>query len=224
MYGDPFREGDPQQGPLLKRVEKVRSPWLAPAPLIGLHEDGRIKMVTEEYGELEFQFDADCITAEFDGNIGSDVQFSIQIELDSSNLPRGVKEVFDVECRANDLVRCRGRLEDLRRLENGWHDGDGVSIEAGAFGAAASLLAKRPQLASAYRIYPTLTGGILFEFENHGRAFSVEFTPEGAPEFFGVQIDDPDEITPEAFAALDERFFTAFDTYVSRQEARWGSP
>ncbi len=191
--------------------------------LVGQHEDGRIAVMTEDYGELSIPVEPERVTVEFDGNIGAVVQFSLQIELDSANALRRVVEVFGVDliddALADDLARCRDRVEALGHLAAGWHDGEGRLIDPRALDAANSLLSRRPHLATAYHIYPTTSGGVLFEFDSDGWDLSVEFTPEGALELFGVREDGPGEISPESFESLDQRFLVAFDAQTSRRDA-----
>ena len=74
-----------------------------------------------------------------------------------------------------------------------------------------------PALARFFSIFPTVAGGVLFEFELNGWDYSVEFEIDGAMEFFGIQIDGPDEIAPMHFAGPDERFFAEFGTRVETQ-------
>jgi hypothetical protein len=184
---------------------------------LGSHADGRIDVQTAEHGEISIPVDADRIVHEFDGNINGDVQFALQIELDNNDCYRGIIEVFDVELiDGADLMRCRGRLTELRGFETGWHDGSGAAIDAAAVDAAERFLAKRPSLAGAYHIYPTDAGGILFEFESKGWDFSIEFGLGGSVEIYGVQVEGPAEMEPQAFDGLNEVFFELFDARVGR--------
>lgn len=187
--------------------------------LAGLHEGGRLMVATDRYGEVPVEIDPARIP-DFDGNIGAEVQFSLKIMLDSQDAFRGVVDVYDVDLidadLAEDLDRCRARVSELRSLPAGWHDGEGRAVAAPAADAAGALLSKRPDLASAYRIFPTLSGGLTFEFETNGWDLSVEFDPEGKPEIYGVRLDGPDEIEPQGFRELDAEFLAVFDQCTGR--------
>ena len=149
------------------------------------------------------------------------MQFSIDVRLDSQDICRGVVRVYDVDVidaeLAGDLENCRRRVDELRRMGAGWHDGEGEAISPRAVDSATALLAKRPDLASAYRIFPTLSGGVTFEFETGGWDLSVELAPDGASEFYGVKLGGPEEIEPQAFADLGDDFFAAFDERTGRK-------
>ena len=76
---------------------------------------------------------------------------------------------------------------------------------------------KRPSLAGSYLIYPTSTGGVLFEFQCNGWDFSVEFNPDGSIEMYGVQIDGPEEMAPIPFERMNDEFIELFDARTGRQ-------
>lgn len=176
---------------------------------------GHIDVETTAYGVIEVLLDRDRVMEEFDGNIGQSLQFDLQIELDNKDHFRRVIEVFDIAVFdadvSADLERCRTRLAELRQLESGWHDGEGVALKSAAIEAAEKLIAKRWGLAGAYRIFPTEEGGVLIEFEHNGWDFSLEFSPAGSVEMFGVEIDGLGEKEPQSFRQLDDDFFNKFD-------------
>jgi hypothetical protein len=187
--------------------------------LTGLHEGGRLTVLTEKYGELLIGIDPARIP-DFDGNLGADIQFSLKIMLDSQDAFRGVVDVYEVDlidaALAENLEKARARLGELRSLPAGWHDGEGMAIAPKAAEAAAMLLYKRPELAGAYRIFPTLGGGLTFEFEKNGWDLSVEFDVDGRPEIYGVKLDGPDELEPQGCEELGDKFLAAFDRQTGR--------
>ena len=207
---------------LITRVhETYESRFEGTGRLTGVHEGGRLSIFTHTYNELQINVDSERVS-EFDGNIGSEVQFSIDVILDSQDTFRGVVRVYDVDLidaeLAENLENCRHRVDELRGLAAGWHDGGGEAISLKAVDAATALLAKRPDLASAYRIFPTLSGGVTFEFETGGWDLSVELAPDGGSELYGVKLDGPEEIEPQAFADLGDAFFAAFDERIGRRK------
>lgn len=184
--------------------------------LVGLHvTDGYIDVETVEHGELRIAVDPDRVSGEFDGNTGSEVQFALQIELDNNDQLRGVISVFGVDLidaeLSDSIMNCRERLNELRNLRAGWHDGGGCAIDGAAIETARDFLAKRPFFAGAYRLFPTDNGGVLFEFEKQGWDFSIEFGVGGAVEMYGVRIDGPEEMESQFFTRLDDEFISAFD-------------
>jgi hypothetical protein len=217
VYLDPFR-----RKALITRVrETYQARYDGIGALVGLHVvDGYIDVETTEHGELRILVDPVRVREEFDGNTGSDVQFALQIEKDNNDCIRSVVGVFGVELidaeLSDSIMRCRNRLDELSKLDGGWHDGDGNAIDPSAVAAAKVFLAKRPFFAAAYRVYPTDGGGILFEFENDGWDFSVEFGVAGAIEMYGVQIDGSEEMEPKFFTRLDDDFIRVFDEHMGR--------
>ncbi|WP_158811767.1 hypothetical protein [Beijerinckia sp. L45] len=183
--------------------------------LLGLHIDGYINVLTTKHGEIRIPIDSDRVASEFDGNIDADVQYSLQVKLDKADCLREIVEVLDVAlidpASANGLGRCRQRIVELQHLKGGWNDGDGLEIGAHATQAADLLLSKRPHFAGLYKIYPTIAGGVLFEFEHLGWDLSVEISAMGSVEIYGIRIDGPEEMDVKAFDELDDMFFAAFD-------------
>jgi len=186
--------------------------------LVGLHQEGYIAVKTERYGELKIKTEPDRVRDEFNfnGSIGSQVQFSLLIELDSRDKFKSVKEVFEVELidpeRSDSVVKCMQRLAELHKLQDGWLDGSGVRPTDEAIAAAELFLNRRPDFASNFRIYPMEDGGVAFEFELRGWEFSIEFGPGGRVEMFGVEINGPDEMEPKTFDRVDELFLAEFDS------------
>jgi hypothetical protein len=183
--------------------------------LLGSNIEGYIDVETSEHGKVRIDVAPDRVVDEFDGYINSDVQFALRIELDNTDTFKNVIEVFDVDLVdeeiADNLTRCRTRLAELSRIQAGWLDGSGAAVDAAAVAAAESFLSKRPFLATAYRIYPTMSGGILFEFERNGWDFSVEFNVDGSIEMYGVQINGEGEMQPHNFSLMNDEFISLFD-------------
>jgi hypothetical protein len=186
----------------------------------GLHPEGYIAVDTAEHGELRIPVDPVRVSEEFDGNTGSEVQFSLLIELDNKDRFRNVIETFDVElidaAVSEHIKRCRARLSELRKLSAGWLDGSGSPIKTTAINLAEAFLNKRPAFAEAYRLYPTEDGGVLFEFLVKGWDLSLEFGPAGGIEMYGVEVDGAGEMQPCTFSGLSDEFNRAFDALMAR--------
>lgn len=210
---------------LITRVrETYESRFEGVGKLVGLHLDGFIQIMTQEHGELKFPVDKARIQIEFDGNTNADVQFSLQIELDNNDKFKSVVDVFDVEIVAPELSvglsRCNKRIEELNKLVIGWHNGSGAAISPKATAMAQKFLSGRPNLADAYRIYPTLEGGILFEFEINEWDFSVEIRQSGQLEMFGIQLEGAQEHEPELFDDIEAEFLSRFDQLTKSEISR----
>ena len=181
---------------------------------------GYLEVETVVYGLIKVSLESDLIKANFDGNLGSAVQFDMQVELDDSDKLVNIVDVFDIVVidaqREASLDRCRARLTGFRELRDGWHDGDGMAISEEAFTAADRFLSKRPNRVSAYKVYPTPDGGILFEFEHGEWDWSVELAASGSVEFYGVQIDGEGELSPQGYPAIDDAFLKLFDEKTGR--------
>ena len=190
--------------------------------LVGLHREGYISVETEKYGELEIKIEPDRVRDEFNisGSIGSPVQFSLLIELDSKDKYKFLKEVYEVELidpeRSDSVMNCMEKLTELRQLEDGWLDGSGVRPTEEAISSVVLFLNERPDLASKFRLYPMEDGGVSIEFEHDGWGLSLEFGPNGNVEIFGVEVDGPGEFEPTKFERVDEPFLKEFDKRTGR--------
>lgn len=183
--------------------------------LIAASAAGQLRLSTVEFGEIQMMVDPEVVLKTFDGNLLSDVQFDLQIELDHNDRFRSVVQVFDIALVDADLGanlnRCRNRLAEVQAAGGDWHDGEGPAISRHAVDKASKFLSKRSSLAAHYRIFPTEEGSVLFEFEVSGWDLSLEFSSNGSVQLFGVEIDGPDEMGPETFNDLDDGFFELFD-------------
>jgi hypothetical protein len=182
-------------------------------------EEGKITVVTDDHGDIELDVGKDAVLSTYDGNLGSNVQFDLLVELDQDDKFKSVAEIYHLDIVDEEIVaeleRCRGRLSDLeRRLHDGWYDGDGKQIAPSAIENATRLLSKKPTLSSHFCIYPTPEGGVLFEFESGGWDWSVECLPGGKVEFYGVEIGGKNEQEPQEFSAIDDTFMAEFEARV----------
>jgi hypothetical protein len=169
--------------------------------------NGLIAVNTELHGTIRVPVAPERVKEEFDGSIDEDVQFRLLIELDNKDVFKRVIEVFDVDlidaALVGNLERCRERIQAIADLQDGWRDGDGNHVTQQAIVAAKRLLSARPQLAGGYHIYPTEVGGILFEFVHSGWDYSVEISPNGEIEIYGVQVDGAGDLDAQAFPSIN---------------------
>lgn len=186
--------------------------------LIANFEDGALGVRTDEFGDIKVNVGQETVTSTFDGNLGASVFFDLVLELDYNDKYRSVSRIEDIHLVDEDietsLSKCRDRLSEIGRLQAGWHDGEGTKIDVSVIEQASLFIARRPRFSPDYRIYPTLTGGVLFEFIVKGWDFSVEFNGDGTAELYGVEVNGSGELEPRTFAAADDEFFEAFDRQV----------
>ena len=191
--------------------------------LIGTHikteDDGEVRIRTVEHGDIDVPVDPPLIREEFDGSLGQDVQFELLVELDSQDQFRRVADVFEIAVIDSELkaalAKCVKRLDELRALAKGWHDGKGAQVTDSALKSAGSFLTKRTSYCTAFRLYPTETGGILIDFEHGGWDYSVEFSETGSAEIYGIEINGSDELEPKEFESVNKEFLSAFDSRMS---------
>jgi hypothetical protein len=181
---------------------------------------GYVLIHTEKYGEIKITLNGERIVSEFDGNINSDVQFDLQIELDNNDRYINTIDAFDVVLIdaqiESKLIACQKRIACIGNLKDEWLNGDGKEISPQVVSAAQQFLLKRPSLCGSYKIYPTEYGDILFEFEQRAWDFSIEFKANGFVEMYGVEINGDKEMQVMSFNELNERFMSEFDRRVGR--------
>jgi len=181
---------------------------------------GRVTVDTQAYGAIDIGVERERVIAEFDGNIGGQVQFELEVELDNADNYRSVVELHGLtlidEQIAAELARCNARLQEITALGDGWDDENSRAISASAYQAAVAFLHKRPVMSSLYKIFPTSDGGVLFEFEKNGWDLSVEFSPGGGVEFFGIEVNGDGDFLPFHFDGVNAHFIEQFDKRVGR--------
>jgi len=177
--------------------------------------NGRITINTDEHGTFELRVPPERAANEFDGKMKNDVQFRLVIELDENDTFRGVVEVLEIELIDDqvlaDMDNCRNRIAALSSLVDGWHDGSGKSPTLAATNAGYALLARNPGMASHYRIFPTEAGGLLFEFARAGWDYSVEISPDGQAEIYGVEDGHAGEMETGSLDFEGPEFRLRFD-------------
>ena len=178
-----------------------------------------IQVQTEEYGELRFSLDRDRIRAEqFDGNLGSQIEFSLLIDLDANDSFKAIKEVRSVDLvnpYGKDVTRCINRLQELARIEKGWLGDRGGERLVHLVGMRANqMIFMRPNLAELFRIFPTEDGGVSLEFDMGKWSFAVEVLPDGTLEIDGSSKDD-DSYELKSFDEYSKDFFDAFDSMIA---------
>lgn len=191
--------------------------------LVASSLEGWIAVETGEHGKIVLPLPVDVIQVHYDGSLGGEVHFDLMIELDSDDRLRSILDVFDVAIvDSNDSGLFREammRISELRRLKAGWLDGEGVEIAQAAIRTARWVLDQRPALANELAIFPTVSGGVTFEFIAAGWDYSLEFLHSGHVEVYGVELRGSRNLDPvdfpgqsnELLALLDERLTNGRD-------------
>lgn len=190
--------------------------------LIGVHSpDGftrHIVVRTAEYGNINIPVDPLQIYEEFAHALNNDVQFEILVALDSQDRFRSVADVYEVAVVFDEIRAAfessMARLNELRALPKGWHDGLGESLSGDALRDAEVFFTQRPKYCLSYKIFPTEAGNVLIDFEILGWDYSIEFGKGGLIEMYGVEIAGRAEMEPHEFNSVVS-FLTEFDRRVA---------
>ncbi|MBB3998412.1 hypothetical protein [Aureimonas pseudogalii] len=181
-------------------------------------EAGWIEVQTDQHGSLRIPVDGDEVHQAFDGNTRQRVRFDLSVIFDREDAVRSVAEAHDVAMIDEEvdqaIEKAETRLSHLKTLEDGWKDGEGVAIADRSIKNAQHLLARRSTLATSFRIYPTLEGGVQIEFEAGGWELSVEMSANGEVEFYGSRLDGTADFDPSTYEGIDEAFLEELDDRV----------
>lgn len=115
---------------------------------------------------------------------------------------------------AAGIERCSIRIAALASLQDGWHDGVGLTPTSVAIATARWLLSARPTLAANYYIFPTYEGGILFDFSHAGWDYSIEACPHGTIDICRMQVDGPSDLETESFSDIDDAALRFLDNLM----------
>ena len=181
-------------------------------------EVGWVQVQTEQYGTLHIPLDGDEVHQSFDGNTRERVRFDVSVRFGRDDVVQSVTDVHDVAMIDEEvdqaIAKANARLTHLKTLEDGWKDGEGIVIDDRAVKSTQHFLARRSTLATSFRIYPTLDGGVQIEFEAGGWELSVEMSATGEVEFCGSRLDGTANFDPSTFAGVDDAFLRDLDKRV----------
>ena len=171
---------------------------------------GHIIVDTAEYAKIQIPVPFAIVQSHYGANLGSEVQFDLRVELDKNDTFKKVLEVLDVSIvnasDAPEFLDDMKQISDLRKLSTGWLDGNGQEISQLAIQGARSVLDNAAVLAGSCGIFPTSIGGVSFEFVRDGWDYTIELLPDGQIEFYGIEIEGPEEIEPISFEGVNDRF------------------
>lgn len=191
--------------------------------LVTTSTDGYIIVDTKRYGRIQISdISPSIIRSHYDGNLDSEVQFELLVQLDSQDNLRRILKCLDVSIvDASDAQEFRDAMQQivkLRNLSSGWLDGEGSEISQAAVKIARSVLDQRPDLAGGLGIFPTPEGGINLEFVRNGWDFSIEVLPTGLIEFYGVEVEGDGSLDPVLFDGANEALLVELDSRTGPPE------
>lgn len=102
------------------------------------------------------------------------------------------------------LIRSIKRLEVIRGLQNGWYDGKGLAPSKRTIKRAQEIVEQYPSLDPFLSIFPTVEGGVLFEFEIEAWDYSIEIEKNRRLEFLGVETNGSGEFGPDHFFTVED--------------------
>jgi hypothetical protein len=179
---------------------------------------GYIVVQTAVYGELRIPVSNETLKSDFDGNIGQPIELNLQAEFDSSDRVSGITEVRNVslidEQIASQITRCRDRLNQVAALKDGWHDGAGIGPSMAAVSNAMRFLEVRFSFCDLYRIYPTDTGGVIFELRIKNWDVSLEFLSDGKVQMDGLEVVGEQEVGPSIYDGISNQLLADFDGLI----------
>ncbi len=215
-----YLDNDRRKALITKVRETYQTRYEGTGTLVGTNaaNDPYIQIETKAHGLILINLERDRVIQEFDGNLGTPIQFDVEIELDNTDHFRSLVDVHAVglidEQIAGELQRCRNRLDEISKLADGWDNDASHAVSKAAFVSANQFLSRRPQLCGSYKIFPTADGGLLFEFETGRWDLSLECLPSGEVEFFGIEIDGEGEISPEIYSEVSEVLIAKLDKHA----------
>ena len=209
---------------LLTRVgETYTKKFSGTGTLVTSSSEGYIVVSTVEYGKITIVVPADIVVEHYDGNLGSDVQFDLEIVLDGNDQLRRIERCLDVTIvEASDAPEFRdamARIVELRLLGKGWLDGDGEPIRQSVIKLARSLLHRRPDITQArLGIFPTEEGGLTIEFCKSGWEYAIELLPDGGVQTYGTELDGVRTSPTATFDELSDLFWAEIESKIGRFE------
>jgi hypothetical protein len=99
----------------------------------------------------------------------------------------------------NEAFRLSKRVIEMQQLQSGWGEGSGERISEHAVRSALEFINAEPGLLPVLHVYPAQDGGVIFEFEHGKWDLSVEITPLGTVELYGVRTDSDEILEPMHF-------------------------
>lgn len=124
-------------------------------------------------------------------------------------------KAYHAQFLMKEAFRLSKRVIEMQQLQVGWGEGSGEKISERAVRAALQFINARPDLLSFLHVYPTDDGGVLFEFESGKWDLSVEMTPAGKIELYGVRLDSDEALEPMHFDNIDPHLMNQINSRVA---------
>ena len=166
-------------------------------------QDQGFALVDSKFGRLRIPIDTKKIKAELDGSFLESVHVDLLLALDDKDNVRSIPEVFDISVVESEMdtsiQESLDRISNLLALQDGWHDGVGLKVSNRSAEVARDIVARQSELSPLFHIYPTLDGGLSFEFVLNNWDLSIEINVDGRIELCGVHINDKRILAAKVF-------------------------
>lgn len=191
--------------------------------LIGVQaqlEDGlsSIKVLISSGETLLISVDTERVVNEFDGNIGSIVEFDLNVEMDPTDKIISVRRVSDIglveEFATPEVARLVDEVHAFESFEKNWIDGvSGQIIDKMPRLNAERFLRSRPFIASNAVVFPTEDGGVSLEFSIDGWSYTIDFLGTEI-QMYGIRNSDFSPLNTKSFNSLSTDFLKYFDSII----------
>lgn len=196
---------------LLAQLQEEQSvPYKSEGELVGtLSPSGPearclIHVQTDEFRTIAIPVDKLQIYEEFAPSLNRMVEFELRVWIDSRGKFKGVQDVISVSVVPDEaLSTALERLEELKKLQKGWLDGEGEPLSVKATALAESFVKVTRNFAHLYRIFPTEEGGVLIDLNRNGWLYSVEFGGDDEIEMRGSDIKGEEWMETSEFPDVD---------------------
>lgn len=177
-----------------------------------------IKVQIDSGDTLVIPVDTERVVNEFDGSLGSIIEFDLVVEMDSSDKIISVTEVSDIglveEFATPYVARLVDEVREFEALEKNWIDGDsGEVIDKMPRLNAERFLRSRPFVASKSVVFPTEDGGVSLEFSSDGWSYTIEFLGTEIL-MYGIKDSDFSPLNTKSFNNLSTDFLKYFDSII----------
>ena len=169
-----------------------------------------IKFFSRDTGDF-FLIDSEKNPTDYGAKIGSYYQFDLIVERRHDDAIQKVLVIHELALLEDPIISI---IDKIAKLEDGWLDGYGSSIEPDVANSCKEFIIFRGgKLPDFYAIAPTEQGNILLEYKQKSWDYGIEFTSRGLI-FFGIDVDSDKEFSKNFSSYLDSEFSSKFDESI----------
>jgi hypothetical protein len=122
---------------------------------------------------------------------------------------------YHAQSLMNEAFRLSKRVIEMQQLQSGWGEGSGERISEHAVRSALEFINAEPGLLPVLHVYAAEDGGVIFEFEHGKWDLSVEITPSGTVELYGVRTDSDEILEPMHFDDVGPRLMKQIHSRIA---------